>query len=126
MRELAGSVDARAHAEALRSRIARANGDDSLSAGVGGPKRGATGAHVIVPGAGEAPDSDTLGDAALLAAHFSSFRGATGVEVAWTLCKYVRKDRRAPAGSVMVTQEKVMRVRLDEDRLAALLTTEGG
>ena len=105
--------------DALTFKVARGN-DLWLHA------RGAAGAHVIVPGAGEAPDSDTLGDAALLAAHFSSFRGATGVEVAWTRCKYVRKDRRAPAGSVMVTQEKVMRVRLDEDRLAALLTTEGG
>jgi len=48
LRELAGSVDARAHAEALRSRLARANGDDTLSAGVGGPKRGTTGAHLAL------------------------------------------------------------------------------
>ncbi len=105
--------------DALTFKIARGN-DLWLHA------RGATGAHVIVPGAGEAPDSDTLGDAALLAAHFSSFRGAAGVEVAWTRCKYVRKTRGAAAGSVIVTQEKVMRVRLDEDRLAELLRTEGG
>src|SRR5258705_3237406 len=48
LRELAGAFDARAHAEALRSRIARANGDDTLSAGVGGPKRGTTGAHLAL------------------------------------------------------------------------------
>ena len=48
LRELAGTVDARAHAEALRSRLARASGDDTLSAGVGGPKRGTTGAHLAL------------------------------------------------------------------------------
>jgi purine catabolism regulator len=48
LRELVGSVDARAHAEALRSRLARANGDETLSAGVGGPKRGTTGAHLAL------------------------------------------------------------------------------
>ena len=48
LRELPGCVDARAHAEALRSRLARANGDDTLSAGVGGPKRGTTGAHLAL------------------------------------------------------------------------------
>src|SRR5437762_5870056 len=37
LREIAVSVDARAHAEALRLRLARANGDETLSAGVGGP-----------------------------------------------------------------------------------------
>ena len=82
------------------------------------------GAHVVVPGAGDSPDARTLGDAALLAAHFSSGRDNDGVEVAWTLCKYVRKPKGAPAGSVAVTQEKVLRVRLEEDRLAAILRTE--
>ena len=105
--------------DALTLHIARGN-DVWLHA------RGATGAHVVVPGAGESPDSDTLGDAALLAAHFSSFRGADGVEVAWTRRKHVRKPKGAPPGSVMVTQEKTLRVRLDEARLAALLRSEGG
>ena len=86
--------------------------------------RDAKGAHVVIPGAGDAPDSTVLGDAALLAAHFSSFRGADGVEVAWTRCKYVRKPRGAPAGSVLVTQEKTLRVRLEPERLAELLRSE--
>ena len=105
--------------DVLTLRIARGN-DVWLHA------RGATGAHVVIPGAGESPDSDTLGDAALLAAHFSSFRGQDGVEVAWTRRKHVRKHKGAPAGSVIVTQEKTLRVRLDEARLAALLRSEGG
>jgi DNA-binding PucR family transcriptional regulator len=48
LRELAGSVDARAHAAALRARLARTNEDATLSVGVGGPKRGATGAHLAL------------------------------------------------------------------------------
>ena len=86
--------------------------------------RGVQGAHVVVPGAGESPDARTLGDAALLAAHFSSARGEDGVEVAWTRCKYLRKPKGAAPGSVIVTQEKVLRVRLEADRLATLLRTE--
>jgi len=44
--------------------------------------------------------------------------------VAWTRRKHVRKPKGAAAGSVIVTQEKVLRVRLEEDRLTALLRTE--
>jgi len=104
--------------DALTLRVARGN-DLWLHA------RGVQGAHVIIPGAGDSPDSRALGDAALLAAHFSSARGQDGVEVAWTRCKYVRKPKGAPPGSVTVTQEKVLRVRLEEDRLQSLLRTEG-
>jgi predicted ribosome quality control (RQC) complex YloA/Tae2 family protein len=86
--------------------------------------RTATGAHVVVPGAGDSPDARTLGDAALLAAHFSSLRGEAGAEVAWTRCKYVRKPRGAKPGSVTISQEKTMRVRLDAGRLALLLKSE--
>ena len=103
--------------DALTFRVGRGN-DLWLHA------RGMQGAHVIVPGAGEAPDPRALGDAALLAAHFSSARGQDGVEVAWTRCKYVRKPKGAPPGSVSVTQEKVLRIRLEEDRLQSLLRTE--
>ena len=103
--------------DALSLRVARGN-DLWLHA------RGVQGAHVVVPGAGQSPDARTLGDAALLAAHFSSGRGEDGVEVAWTRCKYLRKPKGAAPGSVIVTQEKVLRVRLEADRLAALLRTE--
>ena len=104
--------------DALTFRVARGN-DLWLHV------RGAQGSHVVVPGAGEAPDSRTLADAALLAAHFSSARGADGVEVAWTRCKYVRKPRDAAPGSVLISQEKALRVRLDEARMAELLRSEG-
>jgi len=103
--------------DALTFRVARGN-DLWLHA------RGLQGAHVVVPGAGESPDARTLGDAALLAAHFSAGRGEDRVEVAWTRCKHVRKAKGAPAGTVIVTQEKALRVRLEPERLAALLSTE--
>ncbi len=86
--------------------------------------RGMQGAHVVVPGAGEAPDARTLADAALLAVHFSSARGEDAADVAWTRCKYVRKAKGAAPGSVIVTQEKALRVRADPDRVQALLRTE--
>ncbi|HUJ26127.1 MAG TPA: NFACT RNA binding domain-containing protein [Myxococcales bacterium] len=86
--------------------------------------RGVQGAHVVVPGAGDSPDPRTLADAALLAAHFSSARREEAAEVAWTRCKWVRKPRGAPPGSVQISQEKALRVRLDAARLAELLRTE--
>jgi DNA-binding PucR family transcriptional regulator len=48
VRELDAPVDARAHAENLRAKVAAATGDDAVSAGVGGPKRGAAGAHLAL------------------------------------------------------------------------------
>ena len=48
LRELTDPIDARVHAESLRARLAKATGDDAVSAGVGGPMRGATGAHLAL------------------------------------------------------------------------------
>lgn len=103
--------------DALTFRVARGN-DVWLHA------RGLQGAHIVLPGAGDAPDARALGDAALLAAHFSSARGKGGAEVAWTRVKHVRKPRGAKPGAVTISQEKTLRVRLEEERLAALLRSE--
>jgi len=103
--------------DALTLRIARGN-DLWLHA------RGWKGSHVVVPDPGEAPDSRTLTDAALLAAHFSDARGEDGAEVAWTRRKHVRKPKRAPPGTVSISQERSLRVRADPARLAALLATQ--
>ena len=101
----------------LTLRVARGN-DVWLHA------RGVQGSHVVVPGAGDAPDARTLGDAALLAAHFSRARGEDAAEISWTRRKHVRKPKGAAEGSVIATQERTLRVRLDGARLAALLSTE--
>ena len=103
--------------DALTLRVARGN-DLWLHA------RGVQGSHVVVPGAGEAPDARTLADAALLAAHFSRARGEDLAEVSWTRRKHVRKTKGAPAGSVIATQERTLRVRLSAARLAELLSSE--
>ena len=103
--------------DALTFRVARGN-DVWLHV------RGAQGAHVILPAPGEAPDARALGDAALLAVHFSSARGSDGVEVSWTRCKYVRKPKGAAPGSVLISGEKTMRVRQDDERLQGLLRSE--
>jgi len=101
----------------LTLRVARGN-DVWLHA------RGVQGSHVVVPDAGDAPDARTLGDAALLAAHFSRARGEDAAEISWTRRKHVRKPKGAAAGSVIATQERTLRVRLDGVRLAALLSSE--
>jgi predicted ribosome quality control (RQC) complex YloA/Tae2 family protein len=103
--------------DTLTLRVARGN-DVWLHA------RGVQGAHVILPGAGEAPDARALGEAALLAAHFSSARGADFAEVAWTRRKHVRKPKGAAPGAVLFSQEKTLRVRIDEAHLTALLRSE--
>lgn len=105
--------------DALTFRVARGND-------VWAHARDVKGAHVVLPGAGETPDSDALVDALLLAAHFSPQRTAAVADVAWTRVKYLRKPRGAAPGSVIITQEKNVRVRLDGERLAELLRTEGG
>ena len=97
----------------------RARGDDLwLHA------RGVQGSHVVVPEPGAAPDSDTLAEAALLAAWFSSARGEDFAEVSWTRRKYVRKPRGGAPGAVVYTQEKTLRLRQDQARLEALLARE--
>ena len=79
---------------------------------------------MIVPDPGAAPDPRTVRDAALLAAHFSSARGSEGAEVAWTRRKHVRKPKGAAAGAVTFTQDRTIRVRLDDAVLRALLASE--
>jgi len=86
--------------------------------------RAVQGSHVVVPDPGPAPDPRTLRDAALLAAHFSGARGSEGAEVAWTRRKHVRKPKGAAPGAVTFSQDKTIRVRLDEAVLRALLASE--
>ena len=97
----------------------RARGDDLwLHA------RGVQGSHVVVPEPGDAPDSNTLVEAALLATWFSSARGEEQADVAWTRRKYVRKPRGAAPGAVVYTQDKTLRLRHDQLLLDGLLARE--
>ncbi|MCH7823262.1 MAG: DUF814 domain-containing protein [Acidobacteria bacterium] len=62
------------------------------------------GSHVVIrnPGRSEEPSEAALCEAASLAAHFSSARGATKVNVRWTQVRHVRKPRKGPKGQVVL------------------------
>ncbi len=84
--------------------------------------RGMPGSHVVlqVP-AGAAPDRDTREQAAAIAAYHSKARGAGTVAVSCTEARHVSKPRGAPAGTVNIRKETVLKVRpLDDTAIAAL------
>jgi predicted ribosome quality control (RQC) complex YloA/Tae2 family protein len=104
--------------DALTLRVARGN-DAWLHA------RGHTGAHVVVRlERKQAPDQETLLDAAHLAAHFSNARGEPACDVAWTRARFVRKPKGGAPGAVTYSQEKVIGLRLDPRRIERLLAEE--
>lgn len=87
--------------------------------------RDLAGAHVVIPLArNEDCPPELLVDAATLAAHFSHERGQAMVDVLYTPRRYVRKPRKSAAGQVTLVQEKVLRLRLEPDRLQRLLAAE--
>lgn len=85
--------------------------------------RDVAGSHVIVRARGGAVPSETLLDAALLAAWHSKARGDTVVDVMWTERKHVRKARGAAPGLVTTAATRNLAVRADPDRLARLYRT---
>jgi predicted ribosome quality control (RQC) complex YloA/Tae2 family protein len=104
--------------DALTLRHARGN-DAWLHA------RGIAGAHVVVRVAkGQAPDQETLLDAAHLAVHFSDARGAPTCDVAWTRARFVRKPKGSAPGAVTYSQERVIPLRVEPARIERLLSEE--
>ena len=89
--------------------------------------KGSAGAHVIVPGWSKQGnlDPETLLDAATLAAHFSDQRGESLVDVSYADRRHVRKRRGSAPGLVEVTAERVLLVRMEDERLGRLLASEG-
>jgi len=86
--------------------------------------RGRPGAHVVVRLAkGQAPDQETVLDAAHLAAHFSDARGEPVAEVVYTRAKYVRKPKGSAPGAVSYSQERSLLLRVEPVRLERLLTS---
>jgi len=87
--------------------------------------KGATGAHVIVPLArNQTCNAETLVEAAMLAAHFSAARDELFTDVTYVPRKFVRKPRGAAPGQVLLEREKVLALRVDPERLRALLERE--
>jgi predicted ribosome quality control (RQC) complex YloA/Tae2 family protein len=104
--------------DALTVRLARGN-DLWLHA------RGRGGAHVVVRlDKGQAPDQETLLDAAHLAAWFSQARGEPSVDVAWTRAKHVRKPKGSGPGEVSYSQDRTLLLRVEAARLERLLASE--
>jgi predicted ribosome quality control (RQC) complex YloA/Tae2 family protein len=83
--------------------------------------RHAAGAHVVLRWSEEGnPPARDLAEAATLAALHSRARSAGSVPVDWTRRKYVRKPRKAPAGTVVLERAQTLFVRPDaalEERL---------
>ncbi len=73
--------------------------------------RGVEGAHVIlranVP-RGQRPGRDEIRVAGAIAAHFSKARSQRNVPVSYTQRKYLKKSKRAKAGSVIMIREEVV------------------
>ncbi|WP_447602062.1 Rqc2 family fibronectin-binding protein [Nitrospira sp. Nam80] len=83
--------------------------------------QGVPGSHVVVRlEKGLDPPIETLRDAATLALLYSDIKKAGQGDVIYTRRKWVRKAKGAAAGSVTVTQEKSLFIRLDQARLDAL------
>jgi predicted ribosome quality control (RQC) complex YloA/Tae2 family protein len=87
--------------------------------------RGQTGAHVILMmRKGEQCPPEALLDAATLAVHFSEARDEAVADVQHTNRRNVRGVKGAIPGRVIVTQEKVIALRMQRERLSRLLATE--
>jgi predicted ribosome quality control (RQC) complex YloA/Tae2 family protein len=87
--------------------------------------RDVQGAHVIVPRErNAAPTPELLLDAAHLAAHFSDARGELLTEVQHTERRHLRKPKGSAPGAVRIDRERVLRLRVEPDRLQRLLASE--
>lgn len=83
---------------------------------------GCPGSHVVLRrGKGKnEPSKQTLEEVATWAAFYSQARSAGKVPVIWTLKKYVRRPRKAPAGLATCEREKMLMVRPVEPPRSAL------
>ena len=81
---------------------------------------GRPGAHVVIPVDASGPDADTLDAAAQLTLAHSGVAEGHTEEVAWTRVKYVRKVKGGAPGLVTYSQERVIRVRRERERLGGV------
>ena len=78
------------------------------------------GSHVILCTGGSAPDSQSMTEAAILAAYFSQGRGSSQVAVDYTAVKNVKKPSGARPGMVVYTPYQTAYVSPDEAVVHAL------
>ena len=83
------------------------------------------GAYVFVKAqAGKSLPLETMLDAGNLAVHFSRGKNAGTADVYYTRVKYLRRAKGAKKGTVLPTQEKNIRIRLDPERIERLKSGE--
>jgi len=83
--------------------------------------RDVPGAHVIIPRQkGAELSSETLLDAAALAAHYSSLRDEPAVDVLYTQRKHLRAIKGAGPGRVSLSSSKTILIRNFSDRIKRL------
>ena len=88
--------------------------------------QGYAGSHVVMRlPRNKTASLESLLDAAHVALHFSKARGVPVCDVHYTFAKHVRKPKGLPAGKVTISQEKTLRVRFEQERLARLLAGSG-
>ena len=92
--------------------------NDLLSLKLAGPNdwwfhvRGMPGSHVVLfVREGESPDKQALYQTAAIAAYHSKAKEGGVVSVSGTLARYVTKPKGAKAGSVMIREERIFKVR---------------
>jgi predicted ribosome quality control (RQC) complex YloA/Tae2 family protein len=83
--------------------------------------RDAEGAHVIIKSDKNELNPKILLDAAMLAIHFSSLKNEQRAQVTYSRVKNLKKKKAMALGAVYVSKEKVIEVRMDKERLLALL-----
>lgn len=80
------------------------------------------GGHVFVKGKkNKSVPLEVLLDAGNLAVYFSKARSAGSSDVYYTQVKYLRRAKHGKTGTVIPTQEKNLRISLDQERLDRLL-----
>ena len=85
-----------------------------------------TGSHVIISAkGGEVPD-ETITEAAMIAAYYSSARSSAQVPVDYTLVKYVKKPNGAKPGMVIFTNNRTLYVKPDEGLVERLRAEKQG
>jgi predicted ribosome quality control (RQC) complex YloA/Tae2 family protein len=85
------------------------------------------GSHVVlVVGKGSEPDPEEILDAAHLAVHFSPVRGTDRAPVHVAKKKFVHKPKGAKAGLVTLSGGRILKVRMQQGRLDALLRSARG
>lgn len=74
--------------------------------------KGDSGSHVLLRchDSPEQPSAEVIQKAASLAAYYSKQKKAGKTPIVCTLAKYVSKPKNAPAGLVMVSKEKILKV----------------